>query len=141
MSMGPPTQITPAKLGDYLDVMSKAVFQTGISWKVVAAKWAGTQAAFRDFVKQERENIRRMEDEKLYKIIFEELQALGGFTLEIDSHIIHRSACELDSVLLNPDELGRVPGSFVRNVERVLEFPGHRTPRVLGRYLKLAPVF
>ena len=49
MSMGPPTQITPAKLGDYLDVMSKAVFQTGISWKVVAAKWAGTQAAFRDF--------------------------------------------------------------------------------------------
>lgn len=49
MSMGPPTQITPTRLGDYLDVMSKAVFQTGISWKVVAAKWAGTQAAFRDF--------------------------------------------------------------------------------------------
>ena len=49
MTMGPPTQITPARLGDYLDVMSKAVFQTGISWKVVEAKWAGTREAFRSF--------------------------------------------------------------------------------------------
>ncbi|MGB2696089.1 MAG: hypothetical protein WBD55_13010 [Dehalococcoidia bacterium] len=32
---GAPAQITPTSLGDYLDVMSKAVFQTGISWKVV----------------------------------------------------------------------------------------------------------
>lgn len=38
MTMGPPTQVTPAGLGDYLDVMSRAVFQTGISWKVAAAK-------------------------------------------------------------------------------------------------------
>ena len=49
MTMGPPTQMTPTKLADYLDVMSKAVFQTGISWKVVASKWPGTRAAFRDF--------------------------------------------------------------------------------------------
>jgi hypothetical protein len=47
--MNPPEQITPTKLGDYLDVMSKAVFQSGISWRVVEAKWAGTREVFRDF--------------------------------------------------------------------------------------------
>jgi 3-methyladenine DNA glycosylase Tag len=44
-----PEQITPKRLGDYLDVMSKAVFQSGISWKVVEAKWPDTQAAFLNF--------------------------------------------------------------------------------------------
>lgn len=44
-----PTQITPQRLGDYLDVMSKAVFQSGISWRVVEAKWPSTREAFRDF--------------------------------------------------------------------------------------------
>jgi hypothetical protein len=33
--MEAPKQIKPRRLGDYLEVMSKAVFQTGISWKVV----------------------------------------------------------------------------------------------------------
>ena len=45
----PPDQIAPKRLGDYLDVMSEAVFQTGISWRVVEAKWAGTQEVFRNF--------------------------------------------------------------------------------------------
>ena len=44
-----PEQIVPQKLGDYLEVMSKSVFQAGISWKVVEAKWPGTREAFRDF--------------------------------------------------------------------------------------------
>lgn len=44
-----PAQIRPKSLGDYLDVMSKAVFQSGISWAVVEKKWDGTRAAFRDF--------------------------------------------------------------------------------------------
>jgi 3-methyladenine DNA glycosylase Tag len=47
--MNPLEQITPAKLGDYFDVMSKAVFQSGISWRVVEAKWTGTREVFRDF--------------------------------------------------------------------------------------------
>ena len=45
----PPPQIKPSSLDDYLDVMSKAVFQSGISWKVVEAKWPGTREAFFDF--------------------------------------------------------------------------------------------
>ena len=44
-----PTQIQPHRLGDYLDIMSKAVFQSGMSWKVVESKWPGTQQAFHGF--------------------------------------------------------------------------------------------
>ena len=44
-----PKQIKPKRLGDYLDVMSKAVFQSGISWKVVEGKWDGTRQVFHDF--------------------------------------------------------------------------------------------
>lgn len=44
-----PEKIEPKSLGDYLDVMSKSVFQSGISWRVVEAKWPGTQEAFRGF--------------------------------------------------------------------------------------------
>jgi 3-methyladenine DNA glycosylase Tag len=45
----PPEQITPTSLNDYLEVMSKAVFQSGMSWKVVEAKWEGTREAFDNF--------------------------------------------------------------------------------------------
>ena len=47
--MQAPERIDPRRLGDYLDVMSKAVFQTGISWRVVESKWPGTQEAFHHF--------------------------------------------------------------------------------------------
>jgi 3-methyladenine DNA glycosylase Tag len=45
----PPEQIEPKTLGDYLEVMSKAVFQSGISWRVVESKWSGTREAFHGF--------------------------------------------------------------------------------------------
>ncbi len=44
-----PERIQPQSLADYLDVMSKSVFQTGISWRVVDAKWPGTREVFRGF--------------------------------------------------------------------------------------------
>lgn len=44
-----PEQITPAKLADYLEVLSKAVFESGMSWRVVEAKWPGFQEAFAGF--------------------------------------------------------------------------------------------
>lgn len=46
---GPPEQIEAQSLGDYLEVMSKAVFQSGISWRVVESKWPGIRDAFRGF--------------------------------------------------------------------------------------------
>ena len=44
-----PSQIVPTSLRDYLDVMSKSVFQSGMSWKVVNSKWGTTREAFADF--------------------------------------------------------------------------------------------
>ena len=49
MSYGAPEQIKPKGLGDYLEVMSKAVFQSGMSWKVINSKWPGIHDAFRGF--------------------------------------------------------------------------------------------
>jgi 3-methyladenine DNA glycosylase Tag len=44
-----PRQIRPKGLNDYLEVMTKAVFQTGISWAVIEAKWDGFRQAFSGF--------------------------------------------------------------------------------------------
>ena len=44
-----PDRIKPTKLGDYLEIMTKAVFQSGISWRVVSSKWPGIQEAFQGF--------------------------------------------------------------------------------------------
>jgi hypothetical protein len=47
--MQPPERVTPNSLADYLDVLTRAVFQSGISWRVVEAKWPGTRAALYEF--------------------------------------------------------------------------------------------
>lgn len=49
MSKGAPAQISPKRLGDYLEVMSKAVFQSGMSWAVIDKKWPGTREVFHEF--------------------------------------------------------------------------------------------
>jgi DNA-3-methyladenine glycosylase I len=46
---GAPQQITPQSPGDYLEVITKAAFQAGISWAVIEAKWDGIRAAFHEF--------------------------------------------------------------------------------------------
>lgn len=47
--METPKKIKPQSLADYLEVMSKSVFQTGISWKVVELKWPGIKVTLRGF--------------------------------------------------------------------------------------------
>jgi DNA-3-methyladenine glycosylase I len=47
--MQAPTQIEPTGLADYLDVITRAVFQSGMSWQVVTAKWDGFRKAFSGF--------------------------------------------------------------------------------------------
>lgn len=47
--MEAPAQVQVGGLRDYLEVMSKAVFQSGMSWAVVDAKWPGIQEAFQNF--------------------------------------------------------------------------------------------
>lgn len=47
--MEPPKRITPTKLADYLEVLTKAVFESGMSWKVIENKWPGFLEAFHAF--------------------------------------------------------------------------------------------
>lgn len=42
-------QIEPKSLDDYLEIQTKAVFQSGMSWKVVEAKWPSTREAMDNF--------------------------------------------------------------------------------------------
>lgn len=44
-----PKRIEPKGPADYLDVLTRAVFQSGISWRVVEAKWPGTTEALGGF--------------------------------------------------------------------------------------------
>jgi Methyladenine glycosylase len=44
-----PPRVKPRSLADYLDALSKPVFQGGISWKVVDAKWPSIREAFHGF--------------------------------------------------------------------------------------------
>ncbi len=40
----------PQDLSGYLDALARVMFQAGISWRVVEAKWPGTREAFHDFL-------------------------------------------------------------------------------------------
>ena len=44
-----PERIDPQSVEDYLEVMTKAVFQSGMSWRVVESKWPGIREAFKGF--------------------------------------------------------------------------------------------
>lgn len=63
----PPDQIKPTSLDDYLEVMSKAVFQSGMSWKVVEAKWPTTREAFHNFDVHQVANMNALDLEELGK--------------------------------------------------------------------------
>jgi DNA-3-methyladenine glycosylase I len=47
--MRPPEQIADPSPADILETITKAVFQAGMSWRVVEAKWPGFREAFDGF--------------------------------------------------------------------------------------------
>jgi DNA-3-methyladenine glycosylase I len=47
--MEAPKRIEPKALSDYLEVLTRAVFQSGLSWRVIDAKWDGFREAFDGF--------------------------------------------------------------------------------------------
>lgn len=47
--MRAPEKIRPRRLGDYLEVLTRAAFQAGMHWQVIEAKWPGFREAFHDF--------------------------------------------------------------------------------------------
>jgi 3-methyladenine DNA glycosylase Tag len=66
---GPPPQITPKSVDDYLEQLSKPVFQAGISWRVVDAKWDGIRKGFRGF---KAERVARMSDREVDALVKDE---------------------------------------------------------------------
>jgi 3-methyladenine DNA glycosylase Tag len=66
---GPPPQIKPKSLDDYLEQLSKSAFQAGISWQVVGAKWPGIKKGFKDF---DIDRVARMGDRDIDKLMQDE---------------------------------------------------------------------
>src|SRR5437773_12385354 len=63
---GPPPQYTAKTLDDYLEHLSKGVFQAGISWRVVEAKWPSITKAFHGF---DVERVARMSDRNIDTLV------------------------------------------------------------------------
>jgi 3-methyladenine DNA glycosylase Tag len=66
---GPPPQIAAKSLDDYLEQLSKGVFQAGISWRVVDAKWPSIKKAFHGF---NVERVARMKDRDIDALVKDE---------------------------------------------------------------------
>ena len=47
--MAIPEVVEPAGLADYLAILSRAIFQAGLCWKLIESKWDGYLAAFEGF--------------------------------------------------------------------------------------------
>lgn len=107
---GPPAQIQPKSLDDYLEVMSKAVFQSGISWKVVESKWSGTREAFHNFHVNEVANFNERDIE----------------TLSQDERVI-RNVRKLEAIVYNARsmlDLNSEYGSFQKYLRSHGDFAG-----------------
>lgn len=64
--MGIPLKITPKDLSDYLAVMSKAVFQAGVSWKAIDSRWDEFEEAFEGFLP---EKVARFDEGKVEELL------------------------------------------------------------------------
>ncbi len=49
MAVNPPPRHRPRDLAGYLEALSRPVFQAGMSWRVIDAKWDGIRDAFAGF--------------------------------------------------------------------------------------------
>lgn len=106
--MEPPKQITPTKLADYLEVMTKAVFESGMSWAIIEAKWPGFQVAFHGF-----------DPERIANLSPDEIDALGA-----DTRII-RNWRKIDSTVHNAQTmlaLEKEFGAFKKYLESLTSF-------------------
>jgi 3-methyladenine DNA glycosylase Tag len=55
----------PKDLSGYLDALARVMFQTGISWRVVDAKWPGIRAALHEFDVQRIAKLREADIDRL----------------------------------------------------------------------------
>jgi 3-methyladenine DNA glycosylase Tag len=96
--MKAPEKIQPAKLADYLEVLTKAAFEPGLNWALIESKWPGFQAAFHGF-----------DPERVASLTPDEVDALTN-----DTRIV-RSRKKIDATIHNARtmlDLEREYGSF-----------------------------
>ena len=106
--MEPPKQVKAETPADYLEVLTKAVFESGMSWKVIEAKWPGFQEAFHGF-----------DPERIVSFSPDEIDALTG-----DTRII-RNRRKIESTVHNAAamlELEREFGSIRAYLQSKPEF-------------------
>ncbi|MQF96460.1 MAG: hypothetical protein FI731_12380 [SAR202 cluster bacterium] len=104
-----PERIAPQRLGDYLEIMSKVVFQSGMSYKIVESKWPGTKEAFHGFDAAEVAAMPPTEIDRLAE----------------DTRVI-RNRRKLESVVSNAQrmvELDAEHGSFQNYLRSHADFP------------------
>ncbi len=63
--MAIPEQITPTQLGDYLEVITQAVFQAGVSWAQIDNRWDSYKKAFKNFDAEKVAKFRDADVERL----------------------------------------------------------------------------
>ena len=108
--MEPPTQITPTKLADYLEQLTKPVFEGGINWKVIESKWPGFQVAFQGF-----------DPETVATLTPDDLDALMA-----DTRIV-RNRRKIEATVHNAAEMLAIEkeyGSFKKYLGSQGDFPG-----------------
>ncbi len=121
--MHAPAHKTPTSLADYLDGMSRAVFSSGINWKVIDAKWAGIEEAFDGF-----------DPEKVAAYTPNDVERLMGDTRVVRNH------AKIEAVIANAGELIVVDreyggfrkylGSFDDNAQLIADL--HKRFKFLG---------
>jgi DNA-3-methyladenine glycosylase I len=82
-------------LDDYLEVLSKAVFQTGMSWQVVDNKWPDIREAFNDFDIHKVANLIEPDIDELTK----------------DTRVI-RNRRKLEAIVFNAQSMLRLDGEY-----------------------------
>lgn len=88
----------PRELAGYLEAMTRIVFSSGMSWRVVEAKWPGIREAFSDF-----------QPERVARMTAKDVDRLAK-----DTRVI-RNVPKLEATVLNAKEvvaIGKAPGGF-----------------------------
>ena len=105
--MKEPDKIRPRGLADYLEVMTRAVFQAGLHWGVVEAKWPGFREALHEF-----------DPEKIASLDVLEIDALAA-----DTRVV-RNRLKLEATVDNARTLLRLEnsGGFKRWLRRHTDY-------------------
>ena len=95
-----PDRIKPQGLNDYLAIMTKAAFQSGMRWKVIEAKWDGFLEAFDGF---DPETVAGLDEHDVEQLVQ-------------DTRII-RNRRKIEATIHNADTVLRLNGGTMKGLQ------------------------